>query len=102
MENSGLLLSVLAGIGVLTSLTVQALKKILDEKEVRYSSNILAVVVSVVLTLAGSIGYIIYHSLAVTPQLIVTIIAMMFLSFLTSTVGYDKVVQAIKQLGGLE
>jgi len=98
--NSGLLLSALAGISVLTSLTVQALKKILDEKGVTYSSNILAVVVAIVLTLAISIGYVVYTSVAVTPQVVVTIIALMFLSFLTATVGYDKVVQALKQLGG--
>jgi len=98
--NSGLLLSALAGISVLTSLTVQALKKILDEKSVTYSSNILAVVVAIVLTLAISIGYVVYTSVAVTPQVVVTVIALMFLSFLTATVGYDKVVQALKQLGG--
>jgi len=98
--NSGLLLSALAGISVLTSLTVQALKKILDEKGVTYSSNILAVVVAIVLTLAISIGYVVYTSVAVTPQVVVTVIALMFLSFLTATVGYDKVVQALKQLGG--
>jgi predicted membrane chloride channel (bestrophin family) len=100
MMNSGLLLSALAGISVLTSLTVQALKKILDEKSVTYSSNILAVVVAIVLTLAISIGYVVYTSVAVTPQVVVTVIALMFLSFLTATVGYDKVVQALKQLGG--
>lgn len=100
MINSGLLLSALAGISVLTSLTVQALKKLLDEKSVKYSSNILAMIVAITLTLAGSICYVVYTSTAVTPQVVVTIIALMFLSFLAATVGYDKVIQALKQLGG--
>lgn len=98
--NSGFLISALAGISVLTSLTVQALKKIFDEKQINYSSNLLAIITSVVLTIAVSIGYIIYMSIAVTPQIIITILALIFLSFLSATVGYDKVVQMLKQLGG--
>lgn len=88
----------LAGIAGLTSLTVQALKKLLDEKEVKYSSNLLAVIVSVVLTAAVSVGYIIYNSIAVTPQVVITAIALMYLSFLSATVGFDKVKQLIEQM----
>lgn len=98
--NAEFLITALAGISVLTTLTVQAIKKILDEKTVEYSSNLLAVVTSIVLTVAVSIGYIIYMSIAVTPQIIITIIALTFLSFLSATVGYDKVMQMLKQLGG--
>ena len=99
--NNGILISGLAGISVLTSLTVQALKKLLDEKQVKYSSNILAMIVSVVLTIIVSICYIIYTAIPVTPQVVITTIALTFLSFLTSTVGYDKVMQMLKQLGGI-
>lgn len=99
--NNGILISGLAGISVLTSLTVQALKKLLDEKQVKYSSNILAMIVSVILTILVSICYIIYTTVPVTPQVVITIIALTFLSFLTSTVGYDKVMQMLKQLGGI-
>ena len=99
--NNGILISGLAGISVLTSLTVQALKKLLDEKQVKYSSNILAMIVSVILTIIVSICYIIYTAVPVTPQVVITIIALTFLSFLTSTFGYDKVMQMLKQLGGI-
>ena len=83
--NSGFLLSALAGLSVVTSLTVQAIKKILDEKSVKYSSNILAMVVSMILTIASSIGYVIYTATPVTSQVIVTITALTFLSFLTAS-----------------
>lgn len=96
--NSGFLLSVLAVISVLTSLSVEGIKKILDEQGKQYSSNILAIEVSTGITLIGSVMYIIYKSVPVTPQVIVTIIALVFLSFLVATVGYDKVVQALKQI----
>ena len=98
--NSGFLLCALAVISVLTSLCVEGMKKLLDEQGKKYSSNILAVCVSAGITIIGSIMYIIYNSIPVTPQNIVIIIALVFLSFLCATVGYDKVIQALKQIKG--
>ena len=98
--NSGFLLSVLAVISVLTSLCVEGIKKILDEREKKYSSNILAVEVSAGITIIGSIMYIVYKSIPVTPQVVVTIIALVFLSFLCATCGYDKLKQLLQQIGG--
>ena len=96
--SSEFLLYALAGIAGLTSLTVQALKKLLDEKEVKYSSNLLAVVASVILTAAVSWGYVIYNAVEVTPQVVVTMMALMYLSFLSATVGFDKIKQLVNQL----
>lgn len=92
------LVGAVAGISVLTTLTVEGIKKLLDEKGKTYSSNILAVIVSFVLTLISSILYIVYYAVPVTPQIIVVIICLIFLSFLTATVGYDKVKQTFEQL----
>lgn len=97
---SGFLLSALALISALTTLTVEAIKKILDERGKTYSSNILAVIVSLVITCLGSALYIVYFSISVTPQVIVVIICLVFLSFLTATVGYDKIKQLLEQLKG--
>ena len=96
--NSGFLLSALAIISVLTSLTVEALKKLLGNA--KYSSNLLAAIVSVVLSVAVCLGYLIYTGTAFTAQVAVIIVALTFLSFLASTVGYDKVIQMIKQIIG--
>lgn len=96
--SSGFLVTALAGISALTTLTVEGIKKLLDEKGKTYSSNILAVIVAFVLTLVCSILYIVYFSVPVTAQVIVVIICLVFLSFLTATVGYDKVKQLIEQL----
>lgn len=96
--NSGFLISALAIISGLTSLTVEAIKKLLGDR--KYSSNLLAAIVAVVLTVAVSAGYMIYYDMALTPQIAVTVIALTFLSFLSATVGYDKVVQLFKQIGG--
>ena len=94
--NSGVLISALAIISVLTSLTVEAIKKLLGDK--KYSANLLAAIVAVILSVAVSICYIVYYSVPITPQVIVIIIAMSFLSFLSSTVGFDKVKQLVEQI----
>ena len=96
--SSGFLISALAFISVLTSLTVEAIKKILNEKEVKYSSNILAAIVAVILTVAVSVGYIIYVDIVVSPKVIITIIALTFLSFLASMLSFDKVKQLLIQI----
>ena len=94
--NSGFLISALAIISGLTSLTVEAIKKLLGDR--KYSSNLLAAIVAVVLTVAVSAGYMIYFDMALTPQIAVTVVAMTFLSFLSATVGYDKVKGLLEQL----
>ena len=72
--NSGFLISALALISVLTSLTVEALKKLLGEAKVSY--NLLAAIVAVVLTIAVSVGYLIYTGTAFTAQIGVIIVAL--------------------------
>lgn len=89
------IVSALAGLSVLTTLTVEGIKKILNSKEIKYNADVLAAVTAVILTVVVSIGYIIIKSIAVTPQIIVMVIAMAFLSFLCSTVGFDKVFEGI-------
>ena len=95
--SSGFLISALAIISGLTSLTVEAIKNLLGDR--KYSSNLLAAIVAVVLTVAVSAGYMIYFDMAFTPQIVVIVIAITFLAFLSATVGYDKVKQLIGQMG---
>ena len=100
MISNGVLLGALGGLSVFTSLVVEGVKKLLDEKGKTYSANLLAVIVSVISTLVVSILYIVYKAISVTPQIVVTVIALMIFSFLSSTVGYDKIKQLIEQLSG--
>ena len=92
------LITALTSISVLTTLTVEALKKLLGDKIKSY--NLAAAIIAVVLTIAISVGYLIYTGTAFTAQIAVIIVALTFLSFLASTVGYDKVIQMIKQIIG--
>lgn len=54
---------------------------------------------SVVVTFLMILGYIIYTGILVTPQTIVTAVTLIILSFLCATLGYDKVIQTLKQVG---
>lgn len=92
------ILKVLAIIAALTTLTVQGIKKILDEKGISYSPNLLAVITSAFLTISVCVGYVLYCGIPFTVQTIITILAMVYLSFLTATEGYDKIKQLWEQL----
>ena len=94
---NGFLMGALALISALTGLTVEGLKKVLDERGKAYKSTALAVYVALGITIIGSFMYMVYNSIPLTAQAVVIIIAMAFLSFLCATVGYDKVA---KVLGG--
>lgn len=83
----------------LTSLTVEGIKKLLDESGRSYYSNLLAGMTAIVLSFCVGIGYEIFIRAGVTGQEILYLIALIFLSWLCSMVGYDKVVQAIRQFG---
>lgn len=84
-------------VSVATNLTVEGVKKLFDEANVKYSSNLLAAIVSVIIAAAISCGYLILNSISFDPKVAVQIVVLMYLSFLTSTVGYDKIVQTLEQ-----
>ena len=88
----------LFAISVLTTLTVQGIKKLLDKTATEYSSNVLAVAVSLVLSVAITAGYLILTETALNAKIAVELIALMYLSFVVATNGYDKVVQVLKQI----
>lgn len=96
MHETGMIL--LTIIATLTSLATEGIKKAFGLTGKKFSLNILAAIVSVISALLVSFGYIILADVAFTPKTIVYIVALICLSFLTSTCGYDKVKEAIKQL----
>ena len=89
-------------VSVVTNLTVEGIKKILDGTTVKYSSNVLAAVSSVIIACAVCVIYIIMNDIVFSLKVGVEIAILMYLGFLTSTVGYDKVVQMIKQIQNIK
>ena len=85
-------------VSVITNLTVEGIKKLLDGTKVNYSSNVLAAVLSVLIACAVSVIYLIMTDTIFTMKIGVEIVVLMYLGFLISTVGYDKVIQMLKQI----
>lgn len=91
------LTTALLGVSLLTNLTVEAIKTLLNKKDVEYSSNVLAVITSVMLACASSAIYLVLNNIAFTAEIAIEILILVYLSFLVSTVGYDKVIETISQ-----
>ena len=92
------LTTALIAVSLLTNLTVEGLKKLMDERGITYSSNLLAAVTSVIIAAAIFGGYMIMNDIAFTIKIAVQIVVLMYLAFLSSTVGYDKIIQTLKQI----
>lgn len=81
----------------LSSLVTEAVKKILTEHNVNYHANTLVGIVSMVLSAAIGTAYIVLTGATFTAQIVVYLIAHVFMSWLCAMVGYDKVIQTIGQ-----
>ena len=88
----------LLAVSLLTNLTVEGIKKLLDGTNTKYSSNILAAILSTILSGAVCAIYLIMNDIGFSVKIGVEIVVLMYLGFLVSTVGYDKVMQTLKQL----
>lgn len=96
------LTTVLFVVSIVTNLTVEGIKKILNSTTIKYSSNALAAVVSVILACAVCCIYLVMNDISFSMKIGIEVVILMYLSFLVSTVGYDKVIQMIKQIQGIK
>lgn len=86
----------LMAVSTLTGLVTEAVKKILTEYNVKYRANTLAGIIATILSALVGVGYVVMMGLTFTAQIVVCIIALVFLSWLCAMVGYDKVVGQLK------
>ena len=92
------MMTALLAVSLLTNLTVEGIKKLLDGTTAKYSSNVLAAIIAILIAGVACAVYLIMGDIAFSLKIGVEVVILMYLSFLVSTVGYDKVVQAIKQI----
>lgn len=96
MTNELFLLCLLI-VATMTGLVTEAIKKYLQELDKTYRSNILAGTVAAVLSVAVGVAFLILTEAAFNSKMAVYLIALVFLSWLSAMVGYDKVIQTITQ-----
>lgn len=91
-------IGLVAVFSVITSLCTEACKKVLDEIGVKYASNILVCIISAVVGVLGTCAYYVLFSLEFNAVNIVCIFLMSLTTAVGSMVGYDKVIQTIRQI----
>lgn len=92
-------LMLLAVFAILTSLFTEGVKKFLDSLKVTYASNIVVLVVAVIVGGVGTSVFYLWNQYEWTTLNIICIFLMCAANWLSAMVGYDKVMQAISQLG---
>lgn len=93
-----LFLALIVVLAVAVSLITEAVKKLLDEAGVKYSSNIVVLIVALLVGAGGTALVYLFFSIPFTPPNIVCIVLMAVAVWVGSMVGYDKVIQMIEQL----
>ncbi len=83
-----------------TALMTEAVKKFLDAQKVTYASNIVVLIVALVIGCGGTAVYYINYQVPFNALNSVYLALMGLANWIGAMVGYDKVKQAITQLGG--
>ena len=87
---------------VVTSLCVEATKKILDDLKIVYACNVAVCVIAAVVGILGTCAYYVLFSIDFTASNIVCALLMSLTTAIGSMVGYDKVIQTIKQIANVK
>lgn len=93
-----LLMTGTLAVSLFTGLIVEVIKKIIAEETKCY--NLLALLVSCVLSIAVGICYVLLQHLSFNAEVIITILAMTLCSAIASMLGFDKIKQTIEQIVG--
>lgn len=83
---------------VASSLLTQAIKKTYENAGKSYSSNIIALINAAIIGGCGTLAVFIYKDMPASPKNIVFLLIMIIATWISCTIGYDKVIQTIGQL----
>ena len=92
-------LQTLAIISVLTTLTTECIKNILESTKHQYNSNLISAIISLILSVVIMVIKPVCIDLEyVTPAMIFNMFVMAFFGMLASNLGFDKVSELINKL----
>lgn len=97
-----LFIALLVILAVCVSLITEAVKKFLDDAGIKYSANIVVLIVAVIVGAGGTALMYLFMGIAFTPPNIVCMVLMAVAVWVGAMVGYDKVIQMIEQLKNLK
>ena len=81
-------------VSVATGFVTEAVKKVLADLNKTCHSNILASIVSVIVSVLIGVGYVIFTNTEFTARIIICLVALAAGGWLCAMLGYDKVVGA--------
>lgn len=84
----------------ITSLVSEGVKKFFDGMKVKYASNILVLIVALIIGCGATALYYVNYQVPFTALNSVYLALMGVANWLGAMLGYDKVKQAISQIGG--
>lgn len=93
-----LFMTLLVVMAVCVSLITEAVKKFMDDAKVKYSSNMVVLIVSIIVGAGGTVLVYLFAGIPFTTANIVCIVLMAVAIWVGSMVGYDKVLQMVEQL----
>lgn len=93
-----LFITLLTVFSTVTSICTEGCKKILDNNNISYSSNILAFIVAFIVGIGGTGFYYVLNSVEFSVVNVAFMILMGVATAFGATVGYDKVIQTVEQL----
>lgn len=91
-------MTILFSVSLANGLITQAVKKVFDEMQWTYSSNMLAGLVSILICGFVCYAHFMFSDTIITETLTITYMALIVLSWVCAMVGYDKVVQTVNQI----
>lgn len=97
-----LFMTLIVILAVAVSLITEAVKKFLEGMNVKYSANMVVLIVALVVGAGGTALVYLFMEIAFTPPNIVCIVLMAVAIWVGSMIGYDKVLQMVEQLKGLK
>lgn len=97
-----LFIALLVILAVCVSLITEAVKRFLDDAGIKYSANIVVLIVAVIVGAGGTALMYLFMGIAFTPPNIVCMVLMAVAVWVGAMVGYDKVIQMIEQLKNLK
>lgn len=95
--NIALFITLITVFSAITSLFTECAKKLLNERHLSYSSNIITFVIACVVGIGGTGIYYTLNGIPFTGSNIVCMLLMGLAVSVGATVGYDKVIQTIAQ-----
>lgn len=81
----------------ISSLITEAIKTLINDR-IKYSSNVVVLIVSIVVGGIGMYVYYVLNEITIGSKEIIYIGSMSLASWLVATLGYDKIKQALLQL----